>query len=155
MSVVIIESRFYNHIADLLLEGASKVLMNNNIQYNIIEVPGILEIPTALSMVLHNEQTNDRHSSPEASSISGYIVLGCAIKGETDHYDHVCHQAMTGLRELSQRYHLPLGNGLLTVRQESQALQRARVSEKDFGGQAAKACLKMIEIKKSLKVFSS
>jgi 6,7-dimethyl-8-ribityllumazine synthase len=81
---------------------------------------------------------------------AGYITLGCAIKGETDHYEHVCHQTMTGIQELALQYSLAVGNGVLTCPNRELALTRARVDGGNHGGRAAEAALRMIAVKKEM-----
>jgi 6,7-dimethyl-8-ribityllumazine synthase len=81
---------------------------------------------------------------------AGYVVLGCAIKGETDHYEHVCTQAMNGVQQMALQYSLAIGNGILTCPTEELAMSRARVSEGNHGGRAAEAALRMIAVKKEL-----
>ena len=82
----------------------------------------------------------------------GYVALGCAIQGETDHYDFICGECMRGLSDLSVGHQLALGNGVLTVHNEAQALARSDPARKNFGGQAARACLRMIALKQELKL---
>ena len=132
--VLIIEARFYNHINDALIEGAQKALEAEGVFYEVLTVPGALEVPAALKMSLNRD-------------FDAYVVLGCIIRGETSHYDIVCNESARGIYDLVLEYDLALGNGILTVENEAQALARARSSEKDKGGDAARAALRMLEIK--------
>lgn len=145
MRILIVESRFYENITDNLVKGAVRELQAAGAGYKRVIVPGILEIPSAIRYAVRAMEmraTDERYS--------GYITLGCAIKGETDHYDHVCREAFAGVQTLSLQYTLAVGNGILTVHNEEQALERAMPEKRNFGGQAARAVLRMIEIKKDL-----
>lgn len=136
--IMIIESRFYDEITDDLLKGAIEEL--EGVNYKRLVVPGILEIPAAISYIM--KYSNERYA--------GYIVLGCAIKGETDHYEHVSREAINGVQKLALDFTLAVGNGILTVHNRAQAMERCSPLKRNFGGQAARACLKMIEIKHNL-----
>lgn len=145
MRILIVESRFYEQITDNLVKGAVRELQAAGAGFKRVIVPGILEIPSAIRYAVRAMEmraTDERYS--------GYITLGCAIKGETDHYDHVCREAFAGVQQLSLQYTLAVGNGILTVHNEEQAMERAMPEKRNFGGQAARACLRMIEIKKDL-----
>jgi 6,7-dimethyl-8-ribityllumazine synthase len=145
--VLIIEARFYNHIADAQLDGAKQVLEKAGVAFDVMTIPGIFEIPAALKLVVTAaEQGND------AARYDGFVVLGCAIRGETDHYHHVGSECMRGVADLSMAYDLALGNGVLTVHNEAQALDRADPARKNLGGQASRACLRMMDIKRELKL---
>ncbi len=143
--VLIIEARFYDHIADGLLKGAREALDKAGVEHNLLTVPGIFELPAALKLVLTAaEQGND------AARYDGFVTLGCAIRGETDHYHHVGTECMRGIADLSMAYDLALGNGVLTVHNEAQALARSEPARKNFGGQAGRACLRMMAVKREL-----
>jgi 6,7-dimethyl-8-ribityllumazine synthase len=143
--VLIIEARFYDHIADGLLNGAREVLDKAGMSHDLLVVPGIFELPAALKLVLTAaEQGND------AARYDGFVTLGCAIRGESDHYHHVGSECMRGIADLSMAYDLALGNGVLTVHNEAQALARSDPARKNLGGQAARACLRMMAVKREL-----
>jgi len=145
MKILIVESRFYEDITDNLVKGAVRELQAVGAGFKRVIVPGILEIPSAIRYAVRAMEmraTDERYS--------GYITLGCAIKGETDHYDHVCREAFAGVQNLSLQYTLAIGNGILTVHDKAQAMERAMPEKRNFGGQAARACLRMIDIKKDL-----
>ena len=145
MRILIVESRFYETITDNLVKGAVRALTGVGAGYKRIIVPGILEVPAAVAFAVRAMEmraTDERYD--------GFVALGCAIKGDTDHYDHVCREAMDGLTRLTLENSLALGNGILTVRDEAQAMERCMPDRRDFGGQAARACLRMIEIKREL-----
>lgn len=133
--VLIIQSIFYKDISKMLLEGAVKELEKNNVEYEIISVPGAFEVATAISL------------AEETKKYSGYIALGCVIRGETTHYDYVCAESARALSELGFKEKLAIGNGILTVENESQAIARANLNQKNKGGFSANACLEMIKLK--------
>jgi len=145
--ILIIEARFYNHIADMLLSGVTGALTQAQASWDVMTVPGVLEIPAALEMAVAAQA-----AGTAACRYDGYVVLGTAIRGESDHYHHVCTECMRGCGDLSLRHHLALGNGVLTVHDEAQALKRADPTRKNIGGLAAQACLRMLDIKRQLKL---
>lgn len=140
--VLIIEARFYDHIADGLLAGAVAELEKAGYEYDVVTVPGIYEIPAALALALHAQA-----EGTIAARYEGYVTLGCAIRGESDHYHFICAECMRGLNQLATERRLALGNGVLTVHDEAQALARSEPARKNHGGQAGRACLRMIELK--------
>ncbi|EKV31592.1 6,7-dimethyl-8-ribityllumazine synthase [Caenispirillum salinarum AK4] len=142
---LIVESRFYDDISDQLVKGAVQELTAQGAGYKRIIVPGILEIPAVIRFAVRAMELRATDTR-----FAGYVVLGCAIKGETDHYEHVCHQAIDGVQKLALQYSLAIGNGILTCRTREQALTRARVDEKNFGGKAAAAALRMIQVKREM-----
>ncbi len=135
---LIIEADFYTHISDLLRAGAISVLEEAGIEHDVVVVPGALEIPAALLFVVENN----------LKTYDCFVVLGCVIRGETSHYDIVCNESARGLYDLALQYSLALGNGILTVENEEQAIERADPQKKDKGGAAAKAALHMLAVKK-------
>ena len=143
--IVVIEARFYDDIADHLLAGVAAALDPAGATHRLITVPGVAEIAAALAFAVEAGQ-----HSPGAWAAAGYVVLGCAIKGETDHYDHICREAMRGVQDIATNRLLAVGNGILTVHDREQALARARIDGTDHGGQAARACLRMIALKGEL-----
>lgn len=141
--ILIIEGRFYDHICDALLEGAIAELEAAGATYERITVPGALEIPQVLAQAVSNGLIPA--TSPGAW-YSGAIALGCVIRGETSHYDIVCNNANHWLMEVAIRHNVPVGNGILTVDTEAQALARAQGGRDGKGGDAARACLRLLEI---------
>ena len=138
--ILIVEARFYPEISDLLLEGAKAKIESCGFKYEIIQVSGALEIPAAISLAI------------ESKKYAGFIALGCVIRGETSHYDIVANESARGLMKLSLKKHAAIGNGILTVENDEQAIVRADPSQKDKGGFAVTACLRMIELKKQFEV---
>lgn len=136
-NVLIVEARFYSHIADMLLEGAKKVLEKAGAQYDVITVPGALEVPPAIAFAA-------KGAEGAGKSYDGYVALGCVIRGETYHFEIVAGESARGLMELGLHHGLCIGNGILTVENEKQALVRAAPDNGDKGGDAARACLALI-----------
>ncbi|WP_458760770.1 6,7-dimethyl-8-ribityllumazine synthase [Afipia sp. TerB] len=141
--VVIVEARFYDDIQDALLEGAVAELDAAGVGYDVISVPGALEIPSAVAIALDGAMKKGR-------SYEGAIALGCVIRGDTIHFEVVSMESARALMDLSVARSLPLGNGIITVNDEKQAWARARVSELNKGGDAARAALAMIRIKRRM-----
>lgn len=143
--ILIVEARFYDHLADALLEGAKGVLDAYGAEYDVVTVPGALEIPAAIAFA-----EEGGHRPAGAVSYDGYVALGTVIRGETYHFEIVSNESARGLMDLSIGKRLAIGNGILTVEDEAQALARARATEGDKGGGAAKAALEMVALKQQL-----
>lgn len=141
--VVIVEARFYDDIQDALLEGAVAELDAAGVGYDVISVPGALEIPSAVAIALDGAMKKGR-------SYEGAIALGCVIRGDTIHFEVVSMESARALMDLSVARSLPLGNGIITVNDEKQAWARARVSELNKGGDAARAAIAMMRIKRRM-----
>ena len=141
--ILIVEARFYDKIADALLAGAMRALDEAHASVERISVPGSLEIPPAIAIAADAAQRKRR-------PYDGAVALGCVIRGETIHFEIVSHQSARGLMELSVARGLPIGNGIITVENEAQAFARARMEEQDKGGDAARAALALIELKRRL-----
>jgi len=131
---LIVEARWYDHLNDLLIEGAVAVLEAAGHSHEVLTVPGSLEIPGAVAM------------AAESGRYDGFIAIGVVIRGETYHFEIVSNESARGLMALSMDG-IAIGNGILTVENEAQALTRARPSEKDKGGEAAKAAIRMLELR--------
>ncbi len=145
--MLIVEARFYSDIADALAEGATRVLDAAGVAYDRLAVPGVFEVPGAIHMAL-----GAMAQGTAPVKYAGFIGLGCVIRGETDHYDHICREASRTLMDISTTHSTAFGFGILTCENGEQAWARASVDQKDVGGSAAKACLRMIEIKKSYQL---
>ena len=146
--ILIVEARFYEDISDELAKGAVSALKKAGVTYDRLAVPGAFEIPAAIRMAIRA-----MHFHPHRRRYDGYVALGCVIRGETTHYDYVCQESARGLQDLALEFTIALGYGILTVENASQAWERARVDRKDKGGDAARACLAMIEAKRSFGLF--
>jgi 6,7-dimethyl-8-ribityllumazine synthase len=136
--VLLIEAPYYTHIAALLREGAERALAAVGATFETIEVPGAFEIPGAIGM------------AAKASIFDGFVALGCVIRGETSHYDHICESTADALQRLAIDHGLPIGYGILTCENEAQALVRATPggNGRDKGGEAVNACLAMVAVKR-------
>ena len=132
--ILIVEARFYGAIADALLEGAVAALAAAGATHEVLTVPGALEIPAAIAF------------ADGVGRFDGYVALGCVIRGETWHFEVVAGESARALMALSLDG-LAVGNGILTVENEAQAWARARVSDKNKGGEAAVAALAMVVVK--------
>ncbi len=143
--ILIVEARFYGDIADELATGAVRALEAAGCSHDRIAVPGAFEIPAVIAMAV---QGLDR--APRKAGYDGFLALGCVIRGETTHYDYVAGESARGLQDLATRHGLAIGYGILTVETREQAWARARVSGKDKGGDAARACLDMVAVRRHL-----
>jgi 6,7-dimethyl-8-ribityllumazine synthase len=132
--LLIVEARFYDHLNDLLLEGARAAIEAAAHEHETVTVPGALEVPAAIAM------------AAETGRYEGFVALGVVIRGETWHFEIVAGESARGIMALTLEG-LAIGNGILTVENEAQALARARPDEKDKGGEAAKAALAMMGLK--------
>jgi 6,7-dimethyl-8-ribityllumazine synthase len=137
---LIIEARFYPHISDELANGATAELENRGATYERRAVPGVLEIPSALAMAAR--AGGDRYD--------GYVLLGCVIRGETSHYDIVANESARAILGYAVEHALAIGNGILTVENEAQALVRAGVDQKNKGAGAAAAAFELAALRSEL-----
>ena len=139
--ILIIDARFYESIADELVAGAVAEIETAGATQDNVSVPGVLEIPAALSMALDSD----------AGRYQGYVLLGCVIRGETSHYDIVAGESARAVMDLAIGHKLALGNGILTVETDEQAWARAQRGGKNKGGSAARATLEMINLRARLR----
>jgi 6,7-dimethyl-8-ribityllumazine synthase len=146
--ILIVEARFYEDIADELANGAIAELEKAGASYERLSVPGAFEIPAAIRMAI---RSMDFFSGRRR--FDGYIALGCVIRGETTHYDYVCAESARKLQDLACGYTLALGYGILTCENAEQAWARARATEKNKGGDVARACLDMVDVKRRFHLF--
>ncbi len=137
--LLIVEARFYDHLNDLLLEGARAAIEDAGFAHETITVPGALEIPAAVAL------------AAESGRYDAFVALGVVIRGETYHFEIVSNESARGLMALTMDG-FAIGNGILTVENEAQALARARPEEGDKGGGAAKAALAMLALKEQFGV---
>ncbi len=137
--VLLVEAPYYAHIAELLRRGAEQAIAAAGATFETISVAGAFEVPAAIAFAARSSRRFD-----------GFVALACVIRGETTHYDHICAEVSRALQELAVREGLPLGFGVLTVENEKQALLRASPEGRDKGGEAARACLAMIALRRSL-----
>lgn len=138
--LLIIDSRFYEDVAEELYKGAVGALERVGATHERISVPGALEVPGAIAMAI---EANDRGTA----HYDGFVALGCVIRGETTHYDIVAGESSRAIMDLSVDKRIAIGNGILTVENLEQAMARARVDDQDKGGGAADAALAMIALR--------
>ena len=132
--ILIVEARFYDHLNDLLIEGAKAAIEAAGHTHDVVTVPGALEVPGAIALADVSE------------AYDAYVALGVIIRGETYHFEVVSNESARGIMALTLEG-LPIGNGILTVETEAQALTRAKASEGDKGGGAARAALAMLGLR--------
>lgn len=138
--VLILEARFYNDINDMLIDGVTEALAQSHATYEKITVPGALEIPIALQLSATRKLGRKFHA---------FVVLGCVIRGETTHYEIVSNESARGIMDVSIYHNLAVGNGILTVENLGQAIDRADKTRQNKGGSAAMAALSMLHLKQS------
>ncbi len=145
--VLIVEARFYEDIADEMARGAVAVLDEAGIVHERLAVPGVFEVPAAIRFAIRAMET---HSA--TTDYAGFIALGAVIRGETDHYDHICRESSRALMEIAVHQTAALGFGILTCDTKDQAQTRAGIPQGNKGADAARACLRMMDIKKELRL---
>jgi 6,7-dimethyl-8-ribityllumazine synthase len=131
--VLILEARFHEPITEMMVKGAIAVLDQSGVRYERLPVPGSFEIPGAIKFAMN--------------MYDGFVALGCVIRGATSHFEYVCAESARGLMALSMDHNVAIGYGILTCDTEAQAIERADPKQLDKGGDAAAACLRMIELK--------
>jgi len=133
--VLIVVAPYYEHISKMLIDGARATLEAAGCETHIRDVPGALEIPVAIRIAL------------ESDAFDGFVALGCVIRGETSHYETVTNDSSRGLMTLGTDWGTPIGNGILTVENEEQAIVRADPAQKNKGADAAQACLALMGLR--------
>ena len=133
--ILLVVAPYYQDLSEMLVNGATSAIYSAEQTAEMITVPGALEIPAAISMAAKN------------GHYSGYVALGCVIRGETTHYEIVSNESARALQTLAIEHHLAIGNGILTVENMKQALERANTTKGNKGGEAAQACLRMLHIR--------
>ena len=140
--VLVIESPYYADVAAALLEGCVAELLAAGVTYELISVPGALEIPQALGIFMDSDDSID---------FDGVVALGCVIRGETSHYDIVCSNTNHWLYRTAHEFGMPVGNAILTVDTHEQAMARASGGRAGKGGDAAYACLSLIALRRKMQ----
>jgi 6,7-dimethyl-8-ribityllumazine synthase len=139
--ILVVEGRFYDHINDELLAGAREAVEAAGGTVEVITVPGALEIPAAIAIAMDGAATSGK-------PFDGAVALGCVVRGETYHFEVVAGESSRALMDMAVARKLALGNGILTVENEAQALVRAKRSEMNKGADAARACLALVRLKR-------
>jgi 6,7-dimethyl-8-ribityllumazine synthase len=139
--LLVVEARFYDDIGDMLLTGARRAAEAAKVSVDVLTMPGALEIPAAIAIACDA-------AAERGTPYDGAVALGCVIRGETYHFEIVAGESSRALMDLSVSRKLPLGNGILTVENEAQAIERAHPAQGDKGGDALRAALTLIALKK-------
>jgi 6,7-dimethyl-8-ribityllumazine synthase len=143
--LLVVEARFYDAIGAMLLEGATAAIQAVGANATVVSVPGALEIPAAMAISLDS-------AANAARAFDGAVGLGCVIRGETYHFEIVANESARALMDMSVERKFPIGNGILTVENEGQALVRADPKQLDKGGDAARAALALIRLRRNVGV---
>ena len=142
--ILLVEAPYYAHIAAELRRGAERALAAAGATHERLQVPGAFEIPAAIGF-----------AARAGARFDGFVALGCVIRGETTHYDHICAESARAIQELGSRDGLAVGFGILTCENEAQALERASPATdqggRDQGGRAVRACLALVELKRRFR----
>ncbi len=141
--ILIVEARFYEVIADNLVQGATALLDGEGVVHERLAVPGVFEVPAAIKRAIQRGKATQFH-------FDGYLALGCVIRGQTDHYDHICREASRALMDIAVQDGVALGFGILTCPNYELAMERAAVEKKNKGAEAARACLAMMALDHAL-----
>ena len=136
--ILIVSAPYYTHINTMLVAGARAAIEAAGFPAAMIEVPGALEIPTAVAMAIASER------------YAGFVATGCVLRGETSHYEIVSNESARGLQQLGITRHAAIGNAILTCENEAQALLRADPAQGNKGGEAANACIRLLHIRDQL-----
>ncbi len=132
--LLIVEARFYAHVNDLLVQGARDAIVRAGHECEVLTVPGALEVPGAIAL------------ADESGDFDAFVALGVIIRGETYHFEVVANESARGIMDLTLAG-LAIGNGILTVENEAQALARANPAQLDKGGAAAEAALALLALR--------
>jgi 6,7-dimethyl-8-ribityllumazine synthase len=143
--ILVVEARFYDDIADALLAGAKRALEQAGAKFDVLTVPGSLEVPAAIAIAVEAAAVRNH-------PYDGAVALGCVIRGDTIHFEIVSQESARALMHYAVTERFPIGNGILTVDTEQQAWVRARMEEADKGGDAVRACLTMVRLNRRVAV---
>lgn len=147
--VLIVRSPYYEKIAEEQMAGASKVITDLGCTFDVQNVPGALEIPAAIQFAEEAAEEGTLKKPYDA-----YVALGCIIRGETYHFEIVANESARGIMDLSIQLGLCVGNGILTVENRAQAMERAMVDKRDKGGETARVALEMLALKREFGLKS-
>jgi 6,7-dimethyl-8-ribityllumazine synthase len=137
--VLVVRAPYYTQVVEGLTAGAERILREAGATFEILDVAGAFELPQAIRLALRGPKRFD-----------GYVALGCVVRGETDHYDHICREAIGGLMQVSLQFGLALGQGVLTVHTIAQGLARSGADGHNKGAEAAAAALSQISTARRL-----
>jgi len=142
IKILLVCSPYYKDVTQNLVKGAEEVLKLHSVEYKIIHVPGALEIAPSIKFFSEKKSQN--------ILFDGFVALGCVIRGETYHFEVVSNESARALNDLSIKYSLPIGNGILTVENKKQAIERSDPLKLNKGGGATLACLSLINHKNNV-----
>ena len=137
--VLLVRAPYYRDVVDGMTRGAQRILGAAGATYESLDVAGAFELAQAIRIVLRG-----------AGKFDGFVALGCIVRGETDHYDHICRESMAGLMHVALQYGIALGTGLLTVHDIGQATARSRDDGHNKGAEAAAAALIQVSLMRGL-----
>ena len=141
--LLIVEAPYYETISEGLARGAIQAMEAAGASFERISVPGALEIPAAIAFA-------ENAAAEGGKAYDGYVALGCVIRGETSHYDIVAGESARAIMDLTVYDGVAIGNGIITVENEAQAWARANPDEKNKGGDAANAAIRMVQLRREL-----
>ncbi|HEY0203694.1 MAG TPA: 6,7-dimethyl-8-ribityllumazine synthase [Acetobacteraceae bacterium] len=133
--ILMVRAPYYRDVVDGMTTGARRILDAAGATHDTLDVAGAFELAQAIRIVLRG-----------AARFDGYVALGCVVRGETDHYDHICRESMAGLMHVALQYGLAMGTGLLTVHAIEQAVARSRDDGHNKGAEAAAAALTQVAV---------
>ena len=133
--ILLVRAPYYRDVVDGMTAGARRILDGAGATHDMLDVAGAFELAQAIRIVLRG-----------AGRFDGYVALGCVVRGETDHYDHICRESMAGLMHVALQYGIALGTGLLTVHDVAQAVARSREDGHNKGAEAAAAALTQVNV---------
>lgn len=143
--LLVVDSEFYPEISEELVRGALAEIGKSGGTYTRVSVPGAFEVPAAIRMAVRSlELVGGRRR------FDAYVALGCVIRGETSHYDHICNEVSRGLMDIALHFSVAIGNGVLTCENREQAVERASPEKGNKGGFAAMAAIRMIDVKRQI-----
>lgn len=145
--LLIVRAPYYREVVDGLAAGAARILHEAGATHDVLDVAGAFELPQAIRLAV---RASAQSGAGTRTPFDGYVALGCVVRGETDHYEYICREAMAGLMHVALTYGIALGTGLLTVDTVAQALARARLDGHNKGAEAAAAALRQIDAARRL-----
>jgi len=137
--LLVVRAPYYQKVVDGMTAGAARILGDAGAAHDLLDVAGAFELAQAIRLVLRGSVRFD-----------GFVALGCIVRGETDHYDHICRESMAGLMHVALQYGLAMGTGLLTVHDIGQALARSGPDGHNKGAEAASAALRQIAVARQM-----
>jgi 6,7-dimethyl-8-ribityllumazine synthase len=137
--LLVVRAPYYREVVDGMMRGAERILSEAGARHDILDVAGAFELAQAIRLALRGSERFD-----------GFIALGCIVRGETDHYDHICRESMSGLMQVALQYGLAMGTGLLTVHDIGQAIARSGADGHNKGAEAASAALRQIAVARQM-----